>query len=527
MPPVNPNSPHAVTPGGLAAGANASAVRAARDVADAMAGFAGVLTSTLSPRLRHVTDQVARTLAPALDVLHRGLSGVASAVTTVGNAVLALGRVSLPFAAVGAAAADAVRAVQSLVQAGRAVGSLFGPVLTPAFNLFGRAVAAAVAPLRSAASGLGAALGPAGDAIGRLAAAAGPLVARLAGVASSVGGAVASFAAAFAGAGGAFVTVAQSVLGAVAKANPGVAMLAERAIEDLVAVIGRALAPVLEVATEGIRILADSLSPLAGIGAAVAQVLRPGLEIFRGAAELFSGLLAKVGGAVAALAPAVSAVVRVFSAVSDAVGPALTFLVDVVGGALTEAMKLVSQAVVAAAPYFVAFAKVLGDVVSFVVRGVKDLLALVGVTLPETAGAFKPNSSVGAAARAASFGGVEDVLKRAQASSYSLGSAAVKPEVKTANAAEEIRKRADEIYREIRQFPERFRHWIVEELPAELAKLLATFKQGATAAVNRGVEGAAGAVTQAAGSNVAGGAAAGLLELAVANSLRQAIRLLP
>jgi hypothetical protein len=158
----------------------------------------------------------------------------------------------------------------------------------------------------------------------------------------------------------------------------------------------------------------------------------------------------------------------------------------------------------------VAFARVIADVVKFVADGVRQLMAMIGINLPDTPG-VKPGSSVGAATRQASHSGIDDVVKQAQRSAFSLGTASKEdPAAKTANFAGEIAKRADEIYNFIRDLPGKMWEYIqklpeliwgyMKDLPeligkvlrvgGELAKQAITNPESSTGSASRGILGA-------------------------------------
>jgi hypothetical protein len=72
------------------------------------------------------------------------------------------------------------------------------------------------------------------------------------------------------------------------------------------------------------------------------------------------------------------------------------------------------------------------------------------------------------AARQASFSGVEEVLKRALASSFSAGIGANDPAAKTASAAQEIRDTTNRIYQDLQALPEKIGAFF-KDLPGRLA----------------------------------------------------------
>jgi hypothetical protein len=77
----------------------------------------------------------------------------------------------------------------------------------------------------------------------------------------------------------------------------------------------------------------------------------------------------------------------------------------------------------------------------------------------------KPGGAEGAAVRQVGHSSVEDVVKQAQRSAFSLGNASADPMAKMANMSEGIKDRANQIYEFIQQLPGKI--WdFVKELPS-------------------------------------------------------------
>lgn len=217
------------------------------------------------------------------------------------------------------------------------------------------------------------------------------------------------------------VLVFGKVLGGfVEKANPAVFQQFTLAVNDLMAVIGRALVPIFEtVVIPVLRLMGDALMDLGPAGAALAAALQP--------------------------------------------------LVELIGGAFAVAVGLMAEGIKLVAPLIMAFGRVLQDVVRFVSHGVRELLALIGVTLPEFGG--KPGAAVGAATRQAGHASIDEVVKQAQRASFSLGSAQNDPMGKMADATKDIKARADAIYEYIQKLPERM--WdFIQKLPDLIGKFI-------------------------------------------------------
>src|SRR5690348_5942139 len=233
--------------------------------------------------------------------------------------------------------------------------------------------------------------------------------------------------AAAAGPTAAILAFGEALGGLVNKANPAVFQQFTMAVNDLMAVIGRALVPIFEtVVIPVIRMAADSLMELAPAGAALAAALQP--------------------------------------------------LVELIGGAFAVAAHVLAEGIKLVAPVIMVFARVLTDVVRFVSRGIRDLLSLIGITLPEFGG--KPGGGVGAATRQAGHSSIDDVVKQAQRASFSLGTAQNDPMGEMANATKEIKARADQIYqslldliKNIDQIPDKIGSYLLD-LPFRIADAL-------------------------------------------------------
>lgn len=175
---------------------------------------------------------------------------------------------------------------------------------------------------------------------------------------------------------GAAIAGLGTVFGAfVSKANPAVVEQFNLAVNDTMAVIGQALTPVLRVLTEMMRMFGDTLASFASqLGGPLADILSSLMPIF----QVFLEVFASVGQVVADVLKSVAPLIRI----------------------VAEGIRTVFE---------------------WIGRAVKWLLSLVGIELnnPE----IKKGASVGAAVRQASFGSVEDLIKKAQASALQLGSA--------------------------------------------------------------------------------------------------------
>lgn len=362
---------------------------------------------------------------------------------------------------IGPTLAAPLAQVAAAATAARAGLAGFTSVLAPLGRLAGGVGRAVFDRAGTAAGRVGRTIATKAGRVGRIAGVVGRAAGKAGGGAAGVaGGAIGAAGKALVGLGVAAQAAGQAVLGAgqamagfVAKANPAALQMFERAVEDLTAVVGQALTPVFNLVTQGVRLLADALTPLAPIGATIAQAMQPAIATSKIFADFLAQGIGQFGKVVAGVAPAFEAVGVAVLAVLEAFRPLFELLLDLAGGVLATAGKALATAVTAAVPYISAFAKAIGSVVEFVSRGVRDLLALVGINLPKAEG-LKEGSSVGAAVRQAQFGQVGDALRKAQTSAYTIGNAAANPQALIAQNTADLKKRADDIYDEIRNLPE-------------------------------------------------------------------------
>jgi hypothetical protein len=272
---------------------------------------------------------------------------------------------------------------------------------------------------------------------------------------------VVSFGRALADLGKSFVAVAGTAAAAgtalgtfVTKANPAVFDQFTLAVRDLMAVVGRALVPLFQtVFIPVVRTAADVLMGLAPVGAALALVLKPLADLFAVVGEVVGRALGKVGEVLTAIAPTLAGVGAILAQLGNVVRPVLDLLIDIIGGAMVQAAKLLAGALQFVVPLMMALARVITDMVQFVTNGIRMLMAFFGVSLPDMPG-FKPGESVGAATRSAQHMGVEDTIKQAQRAAFSLGTASKEDPMKAmAEAAKAMAERAEKIYTFITELP--------------------------------------------------------------------------
>lgn len=175
---------------------------------------------------------------------------------------------------------------------------------------------------------------------------------------------------------GAVASLGASIAGIVAKANPAVAEQFNLALNDTLAVIGQALVPVLQVATQLLRLFADAMAGFSReIGEALGEIFSALMPVFEVFVEVFARLLSVVAEVLKAVAPLIRMVAEGIKTIFDWLGRAIRFLLD-----------------------------------------------LIGIELGDSP--LKRGASTGAAVRQASIGSVEGLIQKAQVSAFSLGTAA-------------------------------------------------------------------------------------------------------
>ena len=274
-------------------------------------------------------------------------------------------------------------------------------------------------------------------------------------------------------------------------ASPAHVVRFTAALDDMNAMIGRGLVPVMELVTKVIRNVADSMGALAPIGANIAR----GLEPFQRALSTIYEWFGRLGNQLAKLAgpfgTAAAIVGEAFDAFMKALEPLGDLLIDLVGGLLTEIIGTHGPLEIATA-YVVGFTRALGDLTRWLADNVRRLLALVGIDLPNDPGT-KPGSSVGAAARSAQIGSVESAIAKAMTSAYSLGTAA-NPAERTANATEELNKKAEQVRQAVIAMARS-----LETLPQRIADAIRAVPSQAREAISAGVQRGQGIVEEAVG----------------------------
>lgn len=266
----------------------------------------------------------------------------------------------------------------------------------------------------------------------------------------------------------------------VAKANPAAFARFQLAVDDLMAVIGQGLTPVFDTVTKLVRLAGDTFTTFSKtVGNAINTALKPVVGFF----QLLFDVVGRVGQAVGRvmdrLAPSIAAVGDAINELFRATTPFVNFVIDFLTEGFAQAADIVGDAVKAAIPYVMAFAQVLGDVVSTLMRWTRELLAYVGIDIGEGGPGTKPGSSVGAAAKTATIGSVDSVIKAAQQAAFSLGTGSGSDPAKdTADHTKALVEKSEAIRKAIDSLPERMAVGIGTKLSEAMGFKKGRFESG-------------------------------------------------
>ena len=275
-----------------------------------------------------------------------------------------------------------------------------------------------------------------------------PAVTGLLSPVAKLGGAIGQVAKTSLGAVDAVLQFARSIKEMVRLANPVTVAQFDVAFSDMLATIGAGLSPLLQLATEVVRAFGDTLSTFSReVGGAVATIFRPFVEVLKVVYEVFGRIGQGLGRALEAVAPALEELGKAAVEMLRAVQPILDLIVDIGSEAITGFLAAV-------VPPLAAFARAVTDVVRWVVDGVRELLTVLGIDLPDPTGT-RPGGSVGAATRQASTTDVESVIRKARENAFTLGTASSDPTRKSAGHLESLDKKADRIIELFREMPEK------------------------------------------------------------------------
>lgn len=212
-----------------------------------------------------------------------------------------------------------------------------------------------------------------------------------------------------------------AVAGFVAKASPIHIILWNQAIDDLSAVIGKELLPVMTRATQMIRTLADTFASLSpegkklavglgigsGLGASLGALYTVGAALIR----VFGGLPVLIGTLVGAFL-GVASTMKSGQAIFAAFGSAVKALSGLVEAAAMVVLPVIEFALV---PVLESLAVAARNAADGVRQAVESLRAAAGLS------PLKNESSVGAAVRPAQVGDIQSYISKAYASAFQGG----------------------------------------------------------------------------------------------------------
>lgn len=234
-----------------------------------------------------------------------------------------------------------------------------------------------------------------------------------------------------------------SVAKFVSQASPAHIIRWNLAVADLQAVIGRALIPVMEMATAMVRKMGDAVASLSG----EATKLSVGLGLGAGLGGVVAGLLAAVrpliavvGGIPLLIGTLVGAFVGVAAqmqggkAIMSAFGSVVKSVMAVVEVAAAVLVPVLETLLVPALEAAAAVVKDLAEVLMDFVNGVREMIGLESLK-------GKEKSSTGAAVRRAEIGDIQSYINRAYTSAYqSAGGSQSDPAKESLGVLKDIRE---------------------------------------------------------------------------------------
>lgn len=462
-----------------------SAADGLKGLTTVVAELGKVVNAVALPPLKLITDQfavlgrtLAQQLAPVMQTLGDGFKAVGERVKSFASGSLAVLGDSLKSlgGSIAGALPEKLRFAIDVVKGfGESVGSRLKDSLGGVGGM-----------LKDKLGGVG---GYFGDVAGKAAGAIGG-IAKAAGAILGAGGAAV----------GALVEVGQAIGGMVAKANPAAFARFQVVVDDLMAVFGQALTPVFETVTDLVRTAADSFVTFSSIiGGALNTALKPFVTYFKIAFENLGRWGQVVGNVLEKLAPAFAELGNAFMEIVAELQPLYHTIIDLIGTAFAQAAGLLADAVKVVIPYVVQFAKVVGDMAQKLMQWVKDLLAFMGIELDETGPGTKKGGSVGMAAKSATIGSVDSVIKAAQQAAYSLGTGAGgDPAKETASATKELVGISAAMKKSIDDLPKKIVDGLADKVPGWLRPGGASAAPAAKSAIAATPIGAVSSATDAA-----------------------------
>jgi hypothetical protein len=398
--------------GGSASQSLAGFGRTLRDISSPLEKFAEqfvrfgrVMTSSFASIFTNVVD-VFRSLPGTFVTLVPGLRSLLESIQPI-------------FAGIGARIAAGAASI------GTALAGLIPPGLQRAVVAFG-------GYLRDVAGAIGNTLGAGGAALG------------------AIGGAAAGIL-------GVAVQLGQAVASLVGMASPATVQLFTNALEDMQAVIGAALVPVLDAITPIIRLAADTLITFVGsIGNSIGQMISAFMPVLKELFDFFGREGQVIAQVVAALTPVVNGIAKAFLEVWHAIQPVYELLLDIIGNTLIGAAQLFSELVKAVVPIITWIANQVRQVLQEVSNFIRELFGIKALTKPGEG--TKTNASLGAAVKSVTITSVEQNIQAAQKAAYTLGAAGTvekKPDERTADATAGILSAMRSLWEWLRDLPER------------------------------------------------------------------------
>lgn len=245
--------------------------------------------------------------------------------------------------------------------------------------------------------------------------------------------------------------------------NPALLEQLQMAFDDLYAVIGRALAPVIAAAIPIIRTFADAMVPVVAsliptfkiLADAILSVAGPVIGIFASVITAIQPIWEKMAGAIAQVAdmfgsmllPIIEAMMPAYMALLE-VGVSL---VPALGELLKAIMGLAEPIISMVVPVLIPVLQALGKVIEWIVKKFSWLIGKITEYAKAIAPERKPSVlkmpkiqtgiSAGAASKGASFQNFSDFGKQLMAAAFGTGVGT--PEVRTADGVEKLVRLAE------------------------------------------------------------------------------------
>lgn len=208
--------------------------------------------------------------------------------------------------------------------------------------------------------------------------------------------------------------VGQSIAKFVQLASPVEVTKFNMALEDLTAIFGQILTPVMQASTAFVRMFADAIHSVAKpLQTLVNEIFRPLTQIMPLVSNTLAAMLQPLGTVARLLAP----VVRAFMGIGTALARLSLTVVEAWFTGIASAAEALAPVFTLLGVVLELLAKQVEKAINWVNRAIQSVLGPPGRLRVE-------GSSVGAAVRPAQIGSVEDYGRRAQQAAFSLGTAA-------------------------------------------------------------------------------------------------------